>query len=94
MIGIVATIKIKEGSEKDFVSVAKELVAAVHANEPGCILYALHKTDDPQTFVMMERYTDETAVATHRASDHFKKIGARMGPFMTGRPDVLMLTEV
>ena len=94
MIGIVATIKIKKGSEQDFVSVAKELVAAVHAHEPGCILYALHKTDDPQTYVMMERYTDDTAVAAHRASDHFKEIGGRMAPFLVARPEVQVLTEV
>jgi Antibiotic biosynthesis monooxygenase len=41
VIGIVATIKVKPGMEKEFEAVAKELVAKVNANEPGCMLYAI-----------------------------------------------------
>ena len=51
MIGIVATIKAKPGMEKEFETVAKELVAKVNANEPGCTLYAIHHAEAPQTYV-------------------------------------------
>ncbi len=94
MIGIVATIAVKQGSEKDFEAVANELVAAVNADEPGCEFYGLHRTDDPQVYVMLERYKDEAAIEAHRASAHYKEIGARMGAHMTGRPDVQILTGV
>ena len=33
MLGVVATIKVKPGMEKEFEAVAKELVAKVNANE-------------------------------------------------------------
>ena len=62
MIGIVATIKVKPGMEKEFEAVAKELVAKVNANEPGCMLYAIHHAETPQTYVFMERYADQAAV--------------------------------
>ena len=94
MIGIVATLKVKDGEQADFEAVAKELVAAVNANEPGCLYYALYRTDDPTTYVMMERYTDRTAVEAHRGTDHFKEIGRRMGPHMDGRPQVQILQQV
>jgi quinol monooxygenase YgiN len=94
MLGVVATLKVKPGMEAEFETVAKELVAKVNANEPGCKLYALHKADTPGTYVFMERYTDQAAVEAHRATDYFKALGRKMGEYMEGRPDVLRLKEV
>jgi quinol monooxygenase YgiN len=42
----------------------------------------------------MERYKDEAATEFHRNSDHFKTLGAAMGPFMAGRPDVQRMEEI
>ena len=94
MLGVVATLKVKPGMEKQFEAVAKELVAKVNANEPGCKLYALHTAEAPGTYVFMERYVDQAAVEAHRATEHFKTLGRKMGEFMDGRPDVLRLKEV
>ncbi len=90
----IATIKVKAGQESAFQETALRLVAAVNANEPGCLLYTLNKGDDPSTFVFMERYKDEEAVKAHRAADHFKTIGREMGAFMDGPPNVLRLVEL
>ncbi len=94
MIGIVATLKIKPGMKKAFEAVAKELVAKVNANEPGCRLYALHHGEQPNTYVFMERYADQAAVDAHRASDYFKALGRKMGEYLDGRAEVLRLREV
>ena len=94
MLGIVATIKVKPGMEQQFEAVAKELVAKVNANEPGCRLYALHRAEAPQTYVFMERYADQAAVEAHRGTDYFKALGRKMGEFTAGRPEVLRLKEV
>ena len=84
MLATIATIHTKEGAEEGFLTVANEL---------GCQFYQIYKGDEPQTFYFIERYENEAATEAHRASDHFKTIGARMGPFMAGRPDVLRLRE-
>ena len=95
MLGVVATLKVKPGMEREFEAVAKELVAKVNANEPGCRLYALHRLDgDTPTYVFMERYVDQAAVEAHRATDYFKALGRKMGEFMEGRPEVMRLREV
>lgn len=91
---IVATIKVKDGEQAAFEAVAGKLVAAVNANEPGCLLYTLNKGDDPCTYVFMERYRDDDAVQAHRASEHFRTIGRDMGQFMDGPPSVLRMQEV
>ena len=94
MLGVVATIKVKPGMEKEFEAVAKELVARVNANEPGCKLYALHRDEAQGTYVFMERYVDQAAVEAHRASDYFKTLGRKMGEYMDGRAEVVRLKEV
>ncbi len=91
---IVATLKAKAGQEADFQATALKLVAAVRANEPGCLLYALNKTDDPSTFVFMERYADEEALKFHRTTEHFKTLGRAMGAFMDGPPTVQRMVEL
>ena len=94
MLGIVATIKVKPGMEPQFEAVAKELVAKVNANEPGCRLYALHRGEAPQTYVFMERYADQAAVNAHRGTEYFKALGRKMGEYMDGRAEVMRLREV
>ena len=94
MLGVVAKIKVKEGTQQQFEEVAKKLVAAVRANEPGCKLYALHRSDDPLVYVFLEQYQDQAAVEAHRASDHYKTHGREMGQFMDGKPEIQRLTTV
>ena len=91
---IVATVKAKSGWETDFKAAALQLVAAVRANEPGCLLYTLNQGDAPDTFVFMERYADEAALAAHRGTDHFKTLGRAMGAFMDGAPSVQRMVEL
>ena len=88
-IGVVATIKIKEGTNEAFEAVAKELMAAVHANEPGNKAYQFCKSrTEPTTYVVLEIYADQAALEAHGKSDHFRTIGPKMGPSMAGRADV------
>ena len=94
MLGIVAKLTVKPGMEKQFEAVAQELVAKVRASEPGCVLYALHRSETPNVYVFMERYVDQAAIEAHRATDHFKTLGRKMGEFMEGRAEVTRLTEV
>lgn len=91
---IVATVKAKAGREAEFQAAALKLVAAVRANEPGCLMYTLNQGDSPDSFVFMERYADEDALKTHRGTDHFKTLGRAMGEFMDGPPAVLRMREI
>jgi quinol monooxygenase YgiN len=94
MLGVVATIKVKAGTGTQFEALAKELVAKVRANEPGCKLYALHRAEAPDTYVFLERYADEAAAEAHRKTEHFRSIGRKMGEFMAGPPEIARLVEV
>jgi len=88
-VGIVATIKIKPDTNEAFEAVAREMMAAVRANEPGNKLYQFCRSkSEPTTYVVMELYADQASLEAHGKSDHFRSIGPKMGPSMAGRPDV------
>ncbi len=91
---VVATLKAKPGHETQFRAAALQLVAAVHANEPGCLLYTLSQGDAADTFVFMERYADEDALKAHRGTEHFKTLGRAMSAFMDGPPVAQRMVEI
>jgi quinol monooxygenase YgiN len=94
MLGVVATIKIKEGKGAEFEKVATELVNKVNENEKGCLLYQLYYGEVPNTYVLMERYADEAAVGAHRGTEYFKTLGRAMGEFMDGKPIIQRFKQV
>ena len=52
MIGIIATMKIKEGTNEEFEEVASRLQSAVTENEPGVVYYDWYKGQDDTTYVV------------------------------------------
>lgn len=88
-VGVIATLKIQEGKGADFEAIFRDLAKAVRTNEPGNKLYQVCKSrKDPNTYVVMEIYENDDALKAHGASDHFKTIGAGLGPTLAGRPDI------
>ena len=94
MIGAFVTIKIKDGKEAEFLDVAKKLVAEVNAKEEGCKLYALSKGEAPLTYHFMERYADQATLDAHRATEHMKTLGPKLGACFDGKPQITRVSEV
>ena len=93
MIGVIATLKIKEGANEAFEVAANKLAEKVNANEDGVVYYDLFK-DDETTYIFLEKYKDKEAQIIHGKTDYFKELGAEMGAFMTEAPDIKMLKLV
>lgn len=91
MRAIVAKIKVKEGQEADFETVAARLVEESQL-EAGCLAYDLWRSDDAGEYVFIERYVDEDAAKAHVKSEHYRRLGRQMGAFMEGAPTVYRLS--
>lgn len=91
-IGIIATLRVQPGKEAEFQAVFAELAPAVRANEPGNS--KLFRTAEAGVYKVLECYDDEAAVAAHRASDHFRTLGAKLGPCLAGAPEIESLPGV
>lgn len=93
-IGVIATLRIQPGKEAEFEAVFAELAVAVNADEPGNSYYRLFHTDETGVYKVLECYDDMAAVEAHRASTHFREVGARFGPWLAGAPEIERLSAV
>lgn len=74
MVVLIAKNTVIQGKQQAFVKIAKEML--VHTRkESGCIAYDL-VTDrqNEQVFYFIEKYVDEKALETHRASTYFQTL--------------------
>jgi len=94
-VGIVAHLKVKEGSQADFETAFLELQSAVKKNEPGVIQYEVFKSKaDPTMYVVMEQYKTEADLAAHRTMPHMAAAGPKLGAVLDGRPQIEILAKV
>jgi quinol monooxygenase YgiN len=71
MITIYAFFKINPGKEAEAEQAINEMVSAVEANEPGALMYVMHRgQQDPLEVHVFEMYKDGAAAATHAGSEH------------------------
>lgn len=90
MIGLVVTLKVKEGSEAAFEAAMAELIPQVRANEPGCKLYSMTRKEKG-VYVMMEQYVDKAALDHHGKTPYFQAALPKLGGVLAGPPDTLTL---
>ncbi len=89
MIGIVAKLSIQDGKQGEFEQVAKDLMAKVKANEPGCLTYQLYKQKGSETdYIFMEQYASQEALDAHGKTEYFRAAGPKLGPCLAGAPNI------
>ncbi len=95
MIGVIATLKIKDGEAEAFEKGFTDMARQVRANEPGNVAYQLTKSrTEPNTYKVLEIYKDQAALEAHREYEHFKAGGKVFGGALAGRPEVELLDGI
>lgn len=86
MIIIHAVLPIRPDARDQFLGAASELVEASNA-EAGVLEYGLQESVAiPNTFTMIERYTDQAALDAHHGSEHFTTAIAALPGWVSGPP--------
>lgn len=63
--------------------------------EEGCIYYDLHqKIDDPNTFFILDGWTNQDAVDAHAANPHVGQVMQELGPLLTFGPSITLNRRV
>lgn len=86
---IVAIITPKPDQMDAAAEVFTEVIPQVH-DEPGCALYALHRSKDK--LVMIEKWESSEALAAHGRGPALAELGKRLGD-LTAEPMQLMMLE-
>ncbi len=91
-VGIIATLKIVPGKEKDFEQLFKELRASTLKNEPGVLMYDFYKSrTEPNTYVVMEQYKSQADLDSHGTAEHGKAFAPRFGGIMAAAPTIHLM---
>ena len=70
-----ATMKVKEGREDEFVRLAKQLTEKVRANEPDTLVYEFFKLrDEERAYAVYEQFVSEAADEAHQKTPYFAEI--------------------
>ncbi len=90
MIGLIARLRVEDGQSEAFERAFAALAAKVTSSaEPGNQLYQLCKSrSEPDTYVVMELYSDQAAVDEHPKTPHFAELWPAVGACLKpGRPE-------
>jgi len=93
MLTVLAELKVREGKVDEAKAAFRDLMKTVKSTEPGTVVYTFHqRKDDARTFVVYERYQDESAFQTHMANlgQHTATLAAVLeaGPSVTFLDDI------
>ena len=88
--------KVAPGKNAAFEKAISEMMVGVREKEPGNVYCdLLHLPQDPQTYVIIERYKDVEASKAHGESEYIKKLGAALqNGLLDGPPELQELVFI
>ena len=70
-------------------------LAAPTRREPGCLAWVLHECGDaPGTFLTIESWASDDAIAVHMMSAHVEAASARVTPLLASPPQFFRLNRI
>lgn len=88
MIVLHARIPIRPDMRDTFLGAVSGLVEASNA-EPGVISYECFESAKTEnSFIFVEEYTDQAALDSHMASEHFQAAAGGLGDMVSGPPEL------
>lgn len=94
MIAVIARLTAKDGQGAALEKVLRALGEQVRAQEPGCKLYQLCKSQTPDEVVVIERYADQAALDTHGNTPHFRAAFQELSGLLGKAPAIEVLSEL
>lgn len=83
---VVATFKAQEGKAEDVIAGLTPVIEQTH-EEAGCLSYALHRdANDPDTLVLVERWTSQVALESHFQQPYMAGLGELAGQLLAAPP--------
>ncbi|MCB8877132.1 putative quinol monooxygenase [Acidisoma silvae] len=93
-IDILAVLPLRAGYENDIFAAAMRC-ALESRKEAGCLMYQPYRSQgDHPKLVFIERWHDESAIAFHENTPHFKAFIAFTEGKLANPPEILRLDEI
>jgi quinol monooxygenase YgiN len=93
MNGVIVTVYVKDGMEKEFLAAVEEQAKHVRT-EPGFLFADLYRTKTPGTWIFVELYEDRESLDAHLDYPHSIEFGKQKKAFEAKRMEVTYITPV
>jgi quinol monooxygenase YgiN len=94
MIDIIANQRVNAGMEAAFEALAREITTNTTSQDKGCLRYEWYRADVPQTYILVERWTDQAAVQAHLGADHLAALMPRLRDCVSEKFSFMRLTRI
>jgi len=89
MIFITAKFDVRPEDAEDWPEISRSFTEATRA-EAGCLWFDWSRSvDDPNQYVLVEAFKDDSAGAAHVQSDHFKAAQRDLPPHLAATPRIV-----
>jgi len=88
---VVVTFRPKEGRLDELVDLYRAAIPDIH-DEPGCELFALHRSK--RSVVIIERWATGDDLATHASSEAYKRTSGEVNELLEEPPSVQVIESV
>lgn len=92
---VVARLMPHEGLLEELITLLGDLAPQIHAEEPGCLLYAVHRPrEDGGPVMMVEKFASIEAFELHGASKTLAAYQPRLAELLSSPVEVTVLDPV
>jgi quinol monooxygenase YgiN len=92
MIFIAAKFRVRPEFADQWPQISKDFTEATRA-EPGCLWFDWSRSiENPDEYVLVEAFSDDTAGAAHVGSAHFKTAQQELPPYLAATPRIVNAT--
>lgn len=87
-IVVIAPLRTLPGKGPELEKLFKEIIPLVK-QEKGTLEYAIYKKeDDPDKFIIYEKYVDKDAITYHLNTPYFQELGKKLAPLIGAPADI------
>lgn len=94
MIDVIATQRIKPGTEAEVEALLRQTEHDTLANDKGCLRYEWYRSQEPCAYVLIERWEDGASVQAHFKAPHLAKALAALEPYAVEKFTVQRLSRL
>lgn len=74
MINVMVTLQLKPGMEAKAEELLRELETETTERDKGCLRYQWYRAEQPGTYYLLERWTDQAAIEAHFQAEHMARL--------------------
>jgi quinol monooxygenase YgiN len=78
MFDVIVRQRINPGAEAEFEELVRRMTADTRDRDQGCLRFEWYRSEEPSTYILVERWTSKEEAVAHLKSEHMRPIFARL----------------